>query len=217
IFPKITPIFQSFKTQLPLPTRILIATSNFLIHNGGWLLLGLVIASVLYFFLLRVHVFHLFVDRILLRLPLFGRLSQYYNLANTSRTMGLLLRSDMGIVSAFRIVTKSSRNLVYREALERIANEVTKGQKLSLQLTHNPKLFPPIFAQMIIVGEQTGNLPTSLTYLSDMYEEEINDLTKNLTTLIEPVLMIVMGIVVGFIAISIITPMYGITQHLQSP
>jgi type IV pilus assembly protein PilC len=120
----------------------------------------------------------------------------------------------MGIVSAFKIVTKSSRNLVYREALDHIADQVTKGQKVSQQLLRYPNLFPPIFTQMVTVGEQTGNLPTSLMYLSDMYEEEINDLTKNLTTLVEPVLMIVMGVVVGFIAISIITPIYGITSQL---
>jgi type II secretory pathway component PulF len=79
IFPKITPIFQSFKSELPLPTRILITLSNLLMSSGGWILLGLVITAIFYFFLLRVRFFHLFVDRILLKLPLFGRLSQYYH------------------------------------------------------------------------------------------------------------------------------------------
>lgn len=214
IFPKITPIFQSFKTQLPLTTRMLIAVSNFLIHDGGWLFLGLVAVSIGYYFLLRIPRFHLIVDSILLRLPLFGKLSQYYNLANTARTLGLLLKSDMGVVNAFAIVTKSSRNLSYRIALAGITRDIMKGQKISEQLMKEPRLFPPLFSQMIMVGEQTGNLSGSLMYLSDMYEEEISDLTKNMTTLIEPVLMVVMGVIVGFIAISIITPIYGITSQL---
>jgi type IV pilus assembly protein PilC len=216
IFPKITPIFQSFKTQLPLTTRILIAFSNFLIHDGGWLLMGLVAAAVAYYFLLRVRQFHLIVDSILLRIPLIGKISQYYNLANTARTLGLLIKSDMGIVPAFGIVTKSSRNLAYHNALANITKDIMKGQKISLQLMKEPALFPPLFSQMIMVGEQTGNLSNSLLYLSDMYEEEISDLTKNMTTLIEPILMVIMGIIVGFIAISIITPIYGITSSLHT-
>lgn len=215
IFPKITPIFQSFKTQLPLTTRILIAVSNFLIHDGLWLFIGIVATVIGYYVLLRLSHFHLIVDRILLRLPLFGKLSQYYNLTNTARTLGLLLKSDMGIVHAFTIVTKSSRNLAYRLALARVTKEVMKGQKISTQLLKDPRLFPPPFSQMVLVGEQTGNLSSSLLYLSDMYEEEISDLTKNMTTLIEPVLMVVMGVIVGFIAISIITPIYGITSQLS--
>ena len=214
IFPKITPIFASFKSQLPITTRILMATSNFLIHDGGWLFLGVIAVVVGYIFALRLSNFHLFIDRVLLKLPIFGKLSQYYNLANTARTLGLLLKSDMGIVAAFNIISKSSRNLAYRQALQRATAEVMKGQKISTQFQKDPKLFPPLFSQMVMVGEQTGNLTGSLMYLSEMYEEEISDLTKNLTTLIEPVLMVVMGIIVGFIAISIITPIYGITQQL---
>lgn len=214
IFPKITPIFTSFKTQLPMSTRMLIAISNFLMHDGEWLLIGVIAAAILYYFLLRIPRFHFLVDSILLQLPLFGTLSQYYNLANTARTLGLLLKSDMGIVGALSIVTKSSRNLAYKRALSHATTEVMKGQKMSDQLAKDPKLFPPLFTQMVMVGEQTGNLSGSLMYLSDMYEEEINDLTRNLTTLVEPVLMVVMGVIVGFIAISIITPIYGITSQL---
>jgi type IV pilus assembly protein PilC len=214
IFPKITPIFQSFKTQLPVSTRALIAISNFLMHDGMWLFLGVVAAAVGYIFLLRLRSVHYVIDRVLIHLPLFGKLSRNYNLANCARTLGLLLKSDMGIVHSLAIVSKSMRNLAYREALERVASEATRGQKISREMLENPTLFPPLFVQMIAVGEQTGNLAGSLMYLSEMYEEEISDLTKNLTTMLEPVLMIVMGVIVGFIAVSIITPIYGITSQL---
>ena len=215
IFPKITPIFQSIKSELPFSTRALIVLSNFLLHKGVWVLGGMSLFAGGYMFLLRVPRFHLLIDSILLKLPLFGTLSRYYNIANFSRTLGLLLKSDMGIVESLAIVTKSSRNLAFRSVFVRVSDEVMKGQKISAQLSKYPRFFPHLFSQMVSAGEQTGNLSPSLIYLSDMYEEEINDLTKNLTTLVEPVLMVVMGIIVGFIAISIITPIYSVTQSIS--
>ena len=214
IFPKIIPIFQGFKRQLPITTRILIALSSFLGREGIWVLASLAAVAVGLFLLMRVPGARYVVDRVILRLPLFGRLTRYYNLANITRTASLLLSGDVRIVSAVEIVAESTTNRVYRERLRGIAVTVAQGQKLSAQLACYPSLFPPLATQMIAAGEETGDLAGSLMYVSDMYEEEINDLTKNLTTLLEPVLMIVMGVIVGFIAISIITPIYGITQDL---
>ena len=215
IFPKIAPIFQSFKTQLPLSTRMLIAISTFLLNDGLWLLLGIVGAAILYAFLLKTRRFHLVMDHILLRLPLFGKMSKYFNCANIARTLSLLLKSDLGVVSALQIVAESTQNRAYRLAMEEVMHGVGKGQRISLKMMAYPHLFPPLMTQMVTVGEQTGNLTGSLMYLSEMYEEEIADLTKNMTTMLEPALMIVMGVVVGFIAISIITPIYGITSSIS--
>lgn len=214
IFPKITPIFQSFHSELPVTTRVLMSLSNFLIHSGVWALLGVIALCFVYGFSLRLKSFHLMMDHVLLRMPLFGKLSQYYNIANITRTLSLLLKSDVGIVMALSIVADSTKNIAYKNAVRSIEKEVMKGQKISTELLARSALFPPMMSQMVIVGERTGNLSDSLMYISNMYEEEISDLTKNLTTMIEPVLMVVMGLVVGFIAISIITPIYGITQQL---
>jgi general secretion pathway protein F len=216
IFPKIVPIFTSVNATLPLSTRMLIAISSFLGAWGLWVFLGVVLFFVGYFLLLRIPLFHLWMDRLLLRIPLFGKLSMYYNLANTSRTMSILLRSDVRIIGAMELVAASTRNLSYREMLFKARDEIAKGQKISTQFKNSPRHFPNIMAQMLLVGESTGNLGGTFAYLSDMYEEEINDLTKNLTTLLEPVLMIIMGAIVGFIAISIITPIYSITQSLNA-
>jgi len=214
IFPKITPIFQSFKSTLPLSTRALISISNFLLKDGWWFLLAIIGAVIAFFLLARIRRVKLVLHKILLRLPLFGKLAKYYNLANIARTLGLLLKSEVRILEAFAIVADSTRNRAYREILQKVAVEVTKGHKISTEIKKYPTLFPSLFTQMVSVGEQTGNLSGSLAYLSDMYEEEISDLTKNLTTMLEPILMIVMGVIVGFIAISIITPIYGITQNV---
>lgn len=216
IFPKIIPIFQSVKATLPLSTKILIALSGFLGAWGVWLFLGIIAAFVGYFFLLRVsYLFHKIMDNVLLKLPLFGKLSQYYNLANICRTLSILLKSDVRIIEAMELVAKSTRNLAYQEALLEARSEIAKGQKISSQFKLNTKLFPSLPTQMIAVGESTGNLGGTFEFLCEMYEEDIDELTKNLTTLLEPILMIVMGLIVGFIAISIITPIYSITQSLS--
>lgn len=214
IFPKIIPIFQSVKADLPLSTRILIVISDFLSRWGLWVLGGLCVSVIAFVFLMRVARFHYWADRALLRIPLLGALSRYYNLANICRTMALLLKSDVRIVSAVDLVAASTRNLVYREELLAAGERIMCGQKISVQFKERSRLFPSMLSQMVSVGEATGNLSGTFAYLSDMYEEEIDELTKNLTTLLEPILMIVMGLIVGFIAISIITPIYSITQSL---
>ncbi len=214
IFPKIIPIFQSFKHTIPLTTRILIAASGFLIRYGWFLLIGLIAFSITFFFLLRNDRIHRILEQFVFRTPIFGKLSCYYNLANITRMTSILLKGDMRFVHALEIVAGSTSNMLYGDELKKAAAHVMRGRTLSTYLRASPKLFPPLCTQMISAGEGTGNLPESLMYLSEMYEEELNDLIRNLTTLLEPILMVVMGVIVGFIAISIITPIYGITQNL---
>ncbi len=215
IFPKIIPIFASLKSELPISTKALIWLSSFLTENGGWVLIGMVTFAVVLFFLFRVRHFRYWFDQFVISIPLFGPMMQYYNVANITRTFGLLLKSEIRVAQAFEILADSTENLVYKESLKKAVVQILKGRKIALQFEGNRRLYPPIVPQMISVGEQTGNLSGALLYCSEMYEEELNDLTKNLTTVIEPVLMIVMGLIVGFVAISIITPIYGITQNLN--
>lgn len=215
IFPKILPIFLSLKADLPFSTRALIAVSNFLTVYGLWILGGIILGGIVYLLLLRIRAFHLLADRILLRIPIFGELSRFYNLANTCRTLSLLLKSDVRIVLAIDIAADSMKNVAYQDALRAIGENVLSGQRISTQLKKHKALFPPMLTQMMSVGETTGNLSDTLMYLSEMYETEIGDWTKNLTSVLEPVLMLTMGFLVGFIAISVITPIYGITQNLN--
>lgn len=217
IFPKIVPIFQSIKASLPLSTRILMSVSQFLSEWGLWCL-SVTVALVVLGVVLHRYVprFHCAVDFILLRLPLFGALIRDYNLANSLRTLGLLLKSDVGVIRSMELVAASTRNLVYRRTFTDATRQIVLGKTVAEQFRTAPYLFPPLVPQMISVGESTGNLSSSLQFLSNLYEEEMNETTKNLTTLLEPVLMIIMGIIVGFIAISIITPIYSITQNLST-
>ena len=154
-------------------------------------------------------------DKFILKIPKIGNLIKSYNLANSTRTMGLLLKSGITLSEALPVTSRISSNMVYKEEFNKIAIDINRGERMSSQLSKSRNFFPDVFYQIVSVGERSGNLSNSLLYLSEHFESEVEDFTKNISTLIEPVLMIIMGVMVGFIAISIITPIYGITQHLQ--
>ena len=217
LFPKILPIFASLKYELPLTTRIVIAISNF-ISNWGVLTLLVFIAFLIAFFiaLKKSQKFAFYFDTFLMKLPVIGKIIRDYNMANFTRTMGLLLRSGITMGEALPISATTTPNLVYQKEYKALAHVVNRGSRISTHLSKNRDLFPDIVTQIVSVGEHSGNLSNSLIYLSEMYEAEIDDFTKNLSSMVEPILMIVMGLLVGFIAISIITPIYGITQHLNA-
>ena len=216
VFPKILPIFSSLHVNLPLSTRILIAISNFLIGYGLWLFLAIAVATVVFLFTLnKIAAVRHVVHRSILSLPIFGNLIRSYNLANFTRTLGLLLRSGVRLTNATIMVSETTPNLAYRRAFERVTERVLHGEPMSRELGTDQKLFPDLVPHMIAIGESTGSLSQTLLYLSELYESEVEEKTKNLSTAIEPVLMIVMGVLVGFIAVSIITPIYEITQNLH--
>ena len=216
IFPKITPIFQSLNAELPLSTRILIAVSNFMREYALWVLLGAIVASVLAVLLYRkVELVRRVTDRILLRLPVIGPIIRGYNLTNICRTMSLLLRSGIPITEAITITGDTTVNRVYKDKMQRLSAHVMKGDRLVTYIETEKHAFPGVFANTVAVGERTGRLAETFMYLAEMYEADMDDVTKNLSNTIEPMLMIVMGVMVGFVAVSVITPIYGITQQLQ--
>jgi len=216
IFPKIMPIFQSLNVDLPLTTRVLIAVSVYLHSYGLYTLFALIVggigAAVLY---QRTEGFRYAVDRTLLALPIAGTLIRSYNMTNFARMLGILLKSGMTSIEALEVIVGGTVNRVYRADYRRIGELVLHGKRISTHLEAHSRYYPPTLAHMIAIGETTGNLPETLLTLADMYEKEVDDLTRNLSSLIEPILMIVMGVLVGLIAVSVITPIYGITQHLS--
>lgn len=217
LFPKIMPIFTSLHMDLPLSTRIVVFMSNFIRMYGLWVIILLAISIIAVVTLIRQSKkFHFYFDLFILKIPTVGKMIQYYNLANSTRTLGLLLKSGITISESLPIAAKTTNNLVYKQEFERVSDIINRGEKMSLYFASRRNLFPDVLTQIIAVGERSGNLSNSLIYLSNLYEEEVDEFTKNISNIIEPVLMIVMGLMVGFIAISIITPIYGITQHLQS-
>lgn len=216
IFPKLMPIFQSVGANLPISTRALIYMSNFMIHYGVFLVFGLIAATIGFAFAYRkFKFFNLVVNRLILITPIFGPLFQSYQMANLCRTMGLLLDGHVGIISAANITADATVNQMYRREIYNLAEEISRGRKISEYLEKRTVLFPEIVSQMIAVGETSGNLSKTLMYLSDYYESEVSDITKNLSNSLEPVLLVGMGIVVGFVAISVITPIYELTANIN--
>lgn len=214
IFPKILPILQSVKGNLPISTRLLIWLSHLLSTHGYLLLLGLVVVVVGSIVLMKIERVARIVDTVLLKLPLIGNLFLAYQMANFCRTLSMLLKSNIAISEAAIITARTATNKAYQKALLNLSEHIVKGEKISDYFKNNTSLFPPMLRQMVSVGESTGNLSDTLLFLAEVYESEVDELTKNLSNSIEPVLMVVMGVLVGFIAISIITPIYSLTQSL---
>lgn len=216
IFPKIIPIFQSLNKELPLSTKILMwCTFTFKNH---WLI---ILAVVSCFLITAVAVIRkqekirTMYHKLLLKLPVFGQIIQNYNLTNSLRTLGLLLESGIPLETALIIVSETTDNLIYTKAFKDSAYNVLKGKTLAESMYKYPSIFKDISTHLIAVGEKSGNLPETLIYLSEFYEYEFDDQTKNLSSTLEPILMMIMGLMVGFIAISVITPIYEITNNIK--
>jgi type II secretory pathway component PulF len=214
IFPKILPVLTSLNTELPLSTRMFIAASTFLFNYGVWMLLLMVAIVVAFFFLLRVRRFKLAWHSIILKIPYVGRLSTEINIIGLSRTLNLLLHGGVKIVEALDITADTLSNLVYQDEVRRIAESVRRGEPMSRSMINNPRLFPSTYSQMSSVGENTGKLDETMVFLANFYESELDNSTKSMSNVLEPALLLVMGGVVMFVALAIITPIYSVTQKL---
>jgi len=214
IFPKILPIFASLNIQLPLTTRIVIKILTFLQHYGLWTLGGLMLLGITLRVALAIEKLHFYFDKLLLDLPFVSKVIVDLTMTNFTRSMSVLLKSGMTLTDALEIAKGTFHNLYYRREIDRIVDAVRRGETMARYLGAYPRLFPPMLTGMIKVGETTGNLQDNLLYLSDYYETEVTEAVKGLTTILEPFLLLTMGVLVGFIAVSIITPIYSITQGL---
>ncbi|MCP6719809.1 MAG: type II secretion system F family protein [Patescibacteria group bacterium] len=215
IFPKILPIFVSLNVELPFTTQLLIKVLT-LLSSYGFVILGGVIAFVILIqVLLTVKKIHFVFDRALLSFPFISGIIIDVTMVNFSRSLGILLKSGMTIIDALTATRGTVHNLYYRYLIDQMIERVKKGEEIARYLAQKPKFFPPMLVGMIEVGESTGNLEQNLLYLSEYYESEIEEIVKNFTTILEPLLLLFMGLLVGFVAISIITPIYKVTQGLR--
>jgi len=212
VVPKITVMFKDFNAELPLPTKLLIKFSDSLVAYG----LLYLIASVVLILILRQliktqkgkHIFH----AILLKLPIFGSIIKKINLARFARTISSLLKTDIMIIKSFQITAQVLGNVHYRDALLGMSDRIKKGGAINEVISNYPKLFPPVVVQMVAVGESTGELDYVLEELAEFYEGEIDQTMNNLPAIIEPVLILTLGLVVGAMAVAVIMPMYSLTS-----
>jgi len=215
IFPKLMPIFESLGANLPITTRILMGTSALLISYGAYILLALIALTIGTIFMYKkIQPFSFAVNRLTLGVPIFGRLYQSYHMANFCRTFGLLLNCQLGIITAVNITADATTNSLYKREIHSLSDEISRGKKISVYLENRLGLFPEMVPQMVAIGETAGNLGHTLLYLSDYYENDVADITKNLSNSLEPIMLVVMGIIVGFVAVSVISPIYELTQSI---
>ncbi len=212
IFPKLLTAFTSLNVPLPVVTRILIGTLTF--FKEYWWLLGIsfvVLVAVMKLLLLLDPV-KMLTSKAVLYTPVLGGLTRNINVTNTTRLLAILLKSGVRIVESLTIVASATENILYKKALMDAADEVRRGGTFSGFITKREDLFPSIFTAMVAVGESTGNLEQNLFYLSEYHAEEIDSSLRSLTALMEPLIIVVMGLIVGFVAIAVITPIYSLTQ-----
>lgn len=216
IFPKITPVFKSLKVELPVATKILISASNFLRENFLMIIVAFVLVTAAFTLaFLFWKAFGLQVSKIVLRPPVLGSLVQSYVLSRISMLLGTLLSSHMKVDEALGLVSQSIQYPAYKEFLNDALPAVFGGKSLSELCSQNKVLFPSLFTDMIAVGEMSGNFSEVLKDVSMIYESELENSTKTLTHMIEPVMMIFMSLLVGFVAISIIAPLYSVTNNIR--
>ncbi|HLC44426.1 MAG: hypothetical protein A2722_02975 [Candidatus Doudnabacteria bacterium RIFCSPHIGHO2_01_FULL_50_11] len=213
ILPKLTATFTELKVDLPFTTRVLIAVVNIFSHYYYLVILGLVGLVVGMRVFSRTSNGRKILHKIYLTMPIIGPAAKKLNLARFTLTLSSLLNSSMPIVEAVKIAGRSMTNMYYARASLRAAEKVKSGTPLSNALEADPKLFPDLMVQMIRVGEESGSVESILNELNVFYEEELDEFIKNLSSIIEPVMVIAIGVVVGFMALALITPIYSISQN----
>lgn len=214
VIPKIADIYKQSDAILPLPTQLLINTSMFVVHNGilvSFILVVLVIAFIR-FRTTRAGMRTL--HRVYLLLPVMSTITKKINLARFSRTLHSLLQTDIPIVQAFQIIERTLGNVYYRAAIEKAAQELKRGITVADALKQNPGLFPPLVTQMLAVGEESGTLDELSDEIANFYEEDVDETMTNFSAIIEPVLMLILGVGVGGMALAIMLPIYSLTQQI---
>ncbi len=216
IFPKIIPLFSSLNITLPFLTRAVRGLYEFIIHFGlGTGLLGFIFLSLFIFLYKRKISFRTKVQEHLLKLPGLGPLLQKYYLVSACRSLGTLLECGQTLPVILLQISLSSPSEVYKKSWKVVHDEINRGIPISNSLQLFKKYIPQIVPDMLSIGERTGSLASMFHHVSRMYEEELDEFCKQLGTIIEPVLMIGMGLIVGSVALSIILPIYEVTNHLS--
>lgn len=215
VVPTLASTFKELGVTLPASTRAIIWAGNFFSNNLTLTFIIIIFGVFAIVSLFRAKFMAKYIDFLVLRLPVIGVLAKELNTARTTRTMASLLLSGVSITRAIEITEEVVQNVYYKKVLKEAKIAVEKGAPFSKIFEENPKLYPVMMSEMIEVGEETGKLSDMLIQVADFYEEEIESKTKNLSTIIEPVLMIFIGAGVGFFAISMISPLYSILDSIK--
>ncbi|MDO8497081.1 MAG: type II secretion system F family protein [bacterium] len=214
VVPKLLDLYKDFDIELPLTTRILIVVSSF--SAKFWPLIGigtvgLVTLSQRY---LATKSGKYVKDKLMMKMPIINNVIRMSALVDATRTLSILIASGVSILDALDIIVETSENIVFQNAFASIYKQVEKGVSLGQSMS-NEGIFPPILVQMTTVGEQTGHLDETLGRISTYFQMESELAVKAMTTLIEPLILVFLGIGVGFLVMSVITPIYNLTSSFK--
>lgn len=213
VIPTFASLFEGLGASLPLPTRITIALSNFI---GSWWWVIFIAVGSSAFLLHRYHKTHRgrrHIDRTLLRVPVLGMVLRKIAVARFCRTLGTLVSSGVPILEGLEITARTSGNSVVEDAIMATRRSVEEGKTIADPLKESD-VFPAMVVQMVAVGEQTGALETMLSKVADFYEDEVDEATANLLALLEPIMIVVLGVVIGGIVISMYMPMFDLITKI---
>jgi type IV pilus assembly protein PilC len=215
VVPTLTTTFVKLGIDLPLSTRLIIGTSDFLVHNILITIVGVIVAGLLGVGFMKTPFGKRMLAYIVVHLPVIGTLVKQTNAAYTARTLSSLLASGVDVIGAIKITEDVLQNVYYKEVLREAAIKVEKGSPLSEAFLAHQNLYPVLVGEMILVGEETGQISQMLGELANFYETEVEQKTKDLSTIIEPILMVTIGGGVGFFALAMISPIYSISDSIK--
>ena len=211
VLPKILPILGDLQVELPATTRFLIWLVHVVSAYGLFIAVGALFLIIVINLLLRLPRVRFFFHFLALYVPVLSKITKGVTMVDFTRSLNLLLRSGVTIVDALTISAGGLRNMYYEREVKRAIEYVRRGSQIAEYLHSRKRYFPLMVTNLIRVGEMTGNLEQNLLYLAEFYEREVDEQVKNLTSILEPLLLLIMGLLVGFVAISIILPIYKIS------
>ncbi|MBI2337951.1 type II secretion system F family protein [Candidatus Daviesbacteria bacterium] len=216
VLPNLVDLFKSLEVELPLGTKVLLFVADIMKKFGFLIVAALVIAGLLVSLLLKTPLIKPKWQKFVLSIPFVGSLNQNMEMASFCRNMGVMLKSGLTITESLKTQFNATDNLVFKGYLGGLSKSMEKGKKLSDELSSSKyKYIPAIVPKMIGVGESTGKLEDVFIYLGDFFEEDVDEVTKNLSNILEPLLLLVIGIVVAFVSLAIISPIYQLTGSIR--
>ena len=212
VVPAFKELFSSFGADLPTPTLVVMAISDFFV-SYWWAIFGTIGGAVWFFFYTwkRSEKMQAVMDRLLLKLPVFGNLIKIATIARFARTLSTMFAAGVPLVEALDSVAGASGNRVYYDATKKIQNEISTGTSLTVAM-QNAEVFPNMVLQMTAIGEESGALDSMLSKVADFYEAEVDDAVEGLSSLMEPIIMVVLGVLIGGLVVAMYLPIFKLGE-----
>lgn len=214
VVPKLLDLYKDFDATLPLSTQLLLFISTFFTNFWFLIIIFVIVGIALFKRYANTETGKFFLDSLFLKIPVIGNVVKMAALVDSTRTLSILTSSGVSLLETLNIVVETSPNIIYKRSFVKIKKQVEKGMSLGMAMRQT-EIFPPILVQMTLIGEQTGHLDETLIKVSRYFELDSELAIKSMTTLIEPMILVVLGLGVGFLVFAIITPIYTLTTSLK--